>query len=138
MNVRLTVKRAGIKQFPTNTCQLRFPCQIVAFQFALLALPFSCALSCVSAVLLLSAVGRPFPCSDSIFIFMHVFNACFFLVLDILYFTILPCSAPPNAWNSSESKFTFLPHAILSFFLFLAEQPVASYILGDNFQSRCV
>lgn len=91
MNVRLTVKRVGAKQFPTNTCQLRFSCQIVAFQFALLALPFSCALSCVSAVLLLSAVGRPFPCSDSIFIFRYIFNACFFLVLDILYFTILPC-----------------------------------------------
>lgn len=63
MNVRLPVRRAGVKQFPTNTCQWHFSCQIVAFQFALWALLFSCALSCVSAVLLLSAVGRPFPCS---------------------------------------------------------------------------
>lgn len=103
--------------------------------FALLALPFSYALGCVSAVLLLSAMGRPFPCLDCVFIRVH---ACFFLVLNILYFTVLPHSAPPNAWKSSESKFTFLPHAISSWFLFLAQQPVSLNILGDSFQGRYV
>lgn len=110
-------RRLVLSSFLQILVNYGFSCQIVAFQFALLALPFSCALSWVSAVLLLSAMGRPFPCSDSIFIRVH---ACFFLVLDILCFTVLPCSAPPNAWKSSGSKFTFLPHATSSCFLFLA------------------
>lgn len=131
MNVRLRVKRAGVKQFPTNTCQLTFFMSDSCLSVCTLGSALLCTELWICSFTPQCSGGAV----SLLRLCFYQTSCLFFSGVGYSLFHHSPCSAPPDAWKSSESKFTFLPHAISSCFWFL---PVALNMLGDSSQGRCV